>query len=812
MENKDDSGTLSGRDMDTDEGVKAHITKRKSLKKASLQNVSQKRSFKKRQGSPIPSRTQSSASLQPKRRFEKSFGEVFSSARFSPQAFAKHDSKKTAGSSALHPYSLPTEIGVKPHRRKQKQQPDFEHSLTDFSSEDEFESIYEQKRAKDITNLRVHTCSKSVLENKFLSGPPSANPTYRQNASAYDPNLTLLSVIQAHVSESFHGGGAKKRGLNVSGTHLTLNMTKNEFLQPKSHLIEDEPSLVDLEGLSDEEDKTLPQTLTRQHLPPFNRQHTNDQSGFSVTEGLKKQAQSRKLSNESEILPQTKTNLGLGLEKLPSQDSLEKSIFEEENVQGKLIQGIFNHDLDLVQNIVEKSKTLKLNETDERGNTPLMLAAKLSYRHVEYFELIQILLENGADPRIRDINGWSCMDEAVSQSDAKLISILFDQLAFQKQITIKAQQQDLIKILTAMPDFYLEMRWDFESSLVPFISKFAPSDTFKIWKYGKYLRMDNSLVSFKKLKSKRRNMSLLFNPDATMPADRHACGYLFLLNRNRKSFTNILQDIDIEEKKHMMVDMLRANPLQGSFIIKDCTWAESKSLFGNNITHKIGDYETKKFDFRITMEYAVFKKSHAFFKDTYEAYNEKPTVPAEEILNQRQIFNRKNPKAMIDHIKGKNGVKQTSVLGENKNFQNLNGSRKALNIETFENTQVTEKKASASIWFAQNFPIHLKQLLPILQFLSKGNDLLQKMESLLAREEVISITSKNSFPMKVQLPVALGIKANIVITKYEPLSPTTVDVRDVFFPPAEFEYVSRKDAQKTPIRRQKRLLLANVLL
>jgi len=93
---------------------------------------------------------------------------------------------------------------------------------------------------------------------------------------------------------------------------------------------------------------------------------------------------------------------------------------------------------------------------------------------------------------------------------------------------------------------------------------------------------------------------------------------------------------------------------------------------------------------------------------------------------------------MIDHIKGKNGVKQTSVLGENKNFQNLNGSRKALNIETFENTQVTEKKASASIWFAQNFPIHLKQLLPILQFLSKGNDLLQKMESLLAREVIFA--------------------------------------------------------------------------
>jgi len=107
----------------------------------------------------------------------------------------------------------------------------------------------------------------------------------------------------------------------------------------------------------------------------------------------------------------------VGIEKQPSKESLEKlePVFEEANVQGRLVQAIFNHDLDLVQTIVEKSKTLKLNESDERGNTPLMLATKLSYRHLDYFELIQILLENGANPRIRDINGWSCLDEAVSQ-------------------------------------------------------------------------------------------------------------------------------------------------------------------------------------------------------------------------------------------------------------------------------------------------------------------------------------------------------------------------------------------------------------
>jgi len=758
--------------------------------------------------------------------------QVFSaSRRFSPSSSSRNNGKKTGGSLALHPLTLPNDRSVK--TRSAKNNRDRKQTLSDFSSEDEFESINEIRKTREIANHRLQTSSKTALETRFLNFPLSAKATYRQNASAYisyDPNLTLLSVSQPH--ESFHMG-TKKRGLNVSGTHLTLNMTKNEFLQPKSQLVEaDVSSLVDLE-LSDEEDKTMPQTMTRQQLPTFRRQNskiTIDQSGIFGIEGLKKPVlNSRKLSNEfPEILPQTQTKTYLGFEKQEISDvpevegtkenqaeveiekkSAENSfILEEAQVNQILIEAIFNHDMKLVQKIIGKSNTLKLNEADERGNTPLMLATKLSYRHTDYFEVIQILLENGADPRIRDVNGWSCLDEAVSQSDAKLISILFDQLTFLKKITIQNQQQDLIKILMAMPNFYLEMKWDFESSLVPFLSKIAPSDTFKIWKYGKYLRMDNSLVSFKKLKSKRRNMSMIFNPDASMPEGRNSCGYLFLLNRNKKFYTNILQDIDIEEKKHMMVDMMRANPLQGSFLIKDCNWTESKSLFGNKINHKISDYDTKKFDFRITMEYAVFKKSQAFFRETYEAYMEKPTIPAEN--NEIPVFNGKNPRAMIDHIKQKNGVKHTKVLGENRNFNNFGGSQKGINVETFENTQVTEKKGSASIWFAQNFPIRLKDLLPILQFLSKGNDLLQKMESLLAREEVASITSQNSFPMKVQLPVALGIKANIVLTKYEALD--NVNVQELFFPPDGFEYMNRKDAQKTTLRRQKRLLLSNALL
>lgn len=78
--------------------------------------------------------------------------------------------------------------------------------------------------------------------------------------------------------------------------------------------------------------------------------------------------------------------------------------------------------------------------------------------------------------------------------------------------------------------------------------------------------------------------------------------------------------MDLEEKKNIMCDFMKADPLQGSFNIKDCQFSESKGLFGGNTAYKISGYETAKYDFKITMEYVVFKKSQAFFKDTYQTY------------------------------------------------------------------------------------------------------------------------------------------------------------------------------------------------
>lgn len=122
-----------------------------------------------------------------------------------------------------------------------------------------------------------------------------------------------------------------------------------------------------------------------------------------------------------------------------------------------------------------KFQKFDLNFVDNMGNSPLMLAAKLAYSHIDYYQIFEILLKNGACPKFNDLDGNSILDILLGQADIVLISKLFDALNSRKKEIIENEINILRRKLCNLPDFYLEMKWEFDSDFIPFIKRIAPS-------------------------------------------------------------------------------------------------------------------------------------------------------------------------------------------------------------------------------------------------------------------------------------------------------------------------------------------------
>lgn len=102
--------------------------------------------------------------------------------------------------------------------------------------------------------------------------------------------------------------------------------------------------------------------------------------------------------------------------------------------------------------------------------------------------------------------------------------------------------------------------------MIPFLSKLAPSDTFKIWKVGTNIRLDFSLVGYEKLASKRRNMTVLFR-DTNNCYDKYKDFDIMLLNRDRKIIVNPLEDLDYEEKLAVITDIINSEAVKSDLKI-----------------------------------------------------------------------------------------------------------------------------------------------------------------------------------------------------------------------------------------------------
>ncbi|KAH7388508.1 hypothetical protein KP509_16G079000 [Ceratopteris richardii] len=167
--------------------------------------------------------------------------------------------------------------------------------------------------------------------------------------------------------------------------------------------------------------------------------------------------------------------------------------------------------------------------------TPLHLAVRLGDA-----ASVEMLMASGADWSLQNEQGWSALQEAVCAREegiAMIITRFYQPLAWAKWCR---RLPRITGTMRRMRDLYMEITFNFESSVIPFISRIAPSDTYRIWKRGSNLRADMTLAGFDGFKIQRADQSFLFLGDGTEDG-KVPPGSLLVLTHKDKEITNALE-------------------------------------------------------------------------------------------------------------------------------------------------------------------------------------------------------------------------------------------------------------------------------
>jgi ankyrin repeat domain-containing protein 13 len=249
--------------------------------------------------------------------------------------------------------------------------------------------------------------------------------------------------------------------------------------------------------------------------------------------------------------------------------------------------------------LAEESKadviSAQIDRRDVPGReTPLHLAVRLGDA-----TSVELLMLAGADWSLQNEQGWSALQEAIcarEENIAKIIVRHYQPLAWAKWCR---RLPRVVATMQRMRDFYMEITFHFESSVIPFISRIAPSDTYKIWKRGSNLRADMTLAGFDGFRIQRSDQTILFlgegSEDGKIPP-----GSLCMINHKDREIMNALEgagtpasEAEVEEEVKAMSQTNIFRPgidVTEAVLLPQLTWRRQER------TESVGPWKAKVYD------------------------------------------------------------------------------------------------------------------------------------------------------------------------------------------------------------------------
>ncbi|XP_018915986.2 ankyrin repeat domain-containing protein 13C [Bemisia tabaci] len=410
----------------------------------------------------------------------------------------------------------------------------------------------------------------------------------------------------------------------------------------------------------------------------------------------------------------------------------------EDNYTYPLHENVFFGNIVKLNALVE-SEAHDIAQKDKHGNTPLHLAVMLGREACVY-----LLLKYGAPVKIKNAAGWSPLAEAVSYGDRQIISSLVRALRRQTREQMEERRPNLVTALKQMGDFYMELKWDFQS-WVPLVSRILPSDICRIHKKGSSIRLDTTLVDFNDMRWERGDISFLFNGDVKPNQS------FTVLDNQAQSYQRIRNeetDLEIEDE----VDLLMSSDITApQMSTKSITFTRAKSgwFFRQDRSELVGPFHAEFYSINGMILESRKRREHLSEEDlqknkaimeSFTKGNAQQLAGEAEYVRRKSLTRPPEPKVTWqEYLNAPAG--EPPILGRQLVYKN------------------TSKVYRATVGMSPDFPLSVDMLLNVLEVIAP-------FKHFTKLRKFVQMKLPPGFPVKIDIPVLATVTATITFQEF----------------------------------------------
>eukprot|EP01083_Nonionella_stella_P092711 259601_1 len=468
-------------------------------------------------------------------------------------------------------------------------------------------------------------------------------------------------------------------------------------------------------------------------------------------------------------------------------------------ISDELHRAVFKNNLDSVVGLVASFPPVDLacssrdalkhpiNAKDHRGNTALHMAILLGHD-----DIARELAKAGAFCLAKNSGRWNCAQECVSISNRELLKDLLQANRRMMDAKIAARGPRMKKGFESTPDFYGEIHWKF-SSWIPFVTRFCPSDTFRIWKKGRNIRVDISLVDVEKMSWKKGHISFIFQPND----DPKSPNKLFLVDHVKKTI-QVITKSGVQADKYVDDDvdrLMESEIVRPDFNPETVRFDQKKSWLGYPKHEEINAYDCNMYNVR-DMKFDMLYRTEHFTPELIEKRKKREAVHQrhmkrlkegaasedsnrEEVVDETEISTRSAESCEYSEVDFDDPrepctteSESTKRLGGRINFPPYVPPKISFDVyfngKTGDGVLLGKKPKverrsnaiKAGLWISEDFPFKKSDILPILDIISPSSPQVKKLKSF------IELEMPPGFPVRLEIPLFHVLTATVTFQKF----------------------------------------------